>query len=88
MFQKSIEQQKTELADIEERLQAFHKIMLERALSMEERDEYLQMSRYKLELESISHCLRCGNQWEARVESPKRCPACKSSYWNKKKRDN
>ncbi len=30
-------------------------------------------------------CLRCADkhEWESRVPNPKRCPACKSPYWNK-----
>lgn len=31
----------------------------------------------------ICTCLRCGYQWSARTEVPKRCPACKSTRWNK-----
>ena len=27
-------------------------------------------------------CLRCGATWIPRVEAPKRCPSCKSPYWN------
>ena len=26
-------------------------------------------------------CLKCGYEWEAKVEKPKRCPACASPYW-------
>lgn len=28
-------------------------------------------------------CLRCGYKWPPRVENPKKCPGCKSEYWNK-----
>ncbi len=29
-------------------------------------------------------CLRCGHKWVGRTKSePKRCPKCKSPYWNK-----
>lgn len=28
-------------------------------------------------------CLRCLGQWVPRIESPRRCPHCKSPYWNK-----
>ncbi len=28
-------------------------------------------------------CLRCGYSWPPRVDTPARCPACKSQYWNK-----
>jgi predicted Zn-ribbon and HTH transcriptional regulator len=31
-------------------------------------------------------CLRCGNTWNIRTEHPKRCPKCKSPYWNKPRR--
>jgi len=27
-------------------------------------------------------CLRCGCTWVPRIEAPKRCPGCKSPYWN------
>lgn len=27
-------------------------------------------------------CLRCDNEWESRVEFPKRCPVCVSPLWN------
>jgi hypothetical protein len=27
-------------------------------------------------------CLRCGNEWLPYVRKPKRCPKCKSPYWN------
>ena len=26
-------------------------------------------------------CLKCGYEWESRVEMPKQCPACGSPYW-------
>jgi len=28
-------------------------------------------------------CLRCGYTWTLRILFPKRCPKCKSPYWNK-----
>ena len=30
-------------------------------------------------------CLRCGYEWQSKVEHPKRCPGpkCKSQYWDK-----
>lgn len=28
-------------------------------------------------------CLRCGYQWEGRVEKPKNCPHCKAARWDK-----
>ena len=32
-------------------------------------------------------CTRCQHHWLPRIETtPKRCPNCKSPYWNKKKR--
>ena len=34
-------------------------------------------------VDEIMNCLRCGHNWQSRVESPARCPACKSSYWGK-----
>jgi hypothetical protein len=32
-------------------------------------------------------CLRCNHEWNNEVKLPKRCPKCKSPYWNKPKRD-
>lgn len=29
-------------------------------------------------------CLRCGYQWDSRVETPKQCPYCKSYKYGKK----
>ena len=32
-------------------------------------------------------CLRCGKRWWPRLpHKPKRCPACKSPYWNRPRR--
>ena len=32
-------------------------------------------------------CLRCGHKWIPRIEKePKRCPGCKSPYWNQPRR--
>jgi len=29
-------------------------------------------------------CLRCGHKWVPRIKrEPKRCPGCKSPYWNR-----
>lgn len=34
------------------------------------------------------HCLRCGHQWESKLDhSPVQCPSCHSVLWNKKRRD-
>lgn len=33
----------------------------------------------------ICNCLRCGNEWESKVESPKYCPNCKSPAWDRPK---
>lgn len=30
-------------------------------------------------------CLRCSHEWMSKVKEPKRCPKCKSPYWNKPK---
>jgi hypothetical protein len=31
-------------------------------------------------------CLRCGHKWVPRIKrEPKRCPGCKSPYWNRKR---
>ena len=30
-------------------------------------------------------CLMCGYVWDAKVENPKQCPACKRMEWNGKK---
>lgn len=31
-------------------------------------------------------CTRCGHKWVPKiVREPKRCPRCKSPYWNKKR---
>lgn len=27
-------------------------------------------------------CKRCGYKWLPRIKTPKRCPGCKSPYWN------
>lgn len=29
-------------------------------------------------------CLKCGHQWDSRVEKPLSCPACKRYGWDKK----
>lgn len=31
-------------------------------------------------------CKRCNHTWNKRTKKPKRCPACKSPYWNIDKR--
>lgn len=31
------------------------------------------------------NCLRCGNEWESKVEDPKYCPNCKSPAWDRPK---
>jgi rubrerythrin len=31
-------------------------------------------------------CLRCGHTWTLRTIHPKKCPKCKSPYWNKPRR--
>jgi predicted Zn-ribbon and HTH transcriptional regulator len=32
-------------------------------------------------------CKRCGHEWNPRIaEPPKRCPECKSPYWNKERK--
>jgi rubrerythrin len=31
-------------------------------------------------------CQRCGYIWQRRTQQPKRCPNCKSPYWNKPRR--
>jgi len=33
----------------------------------------------------MNTCLRCGNEWVAKVENPKCCPGCKSPAWNRAK---
>jgi predicted Zn-ribbon and HTH transcriptional regulator len=34
----------------------------------------------------VQVCNRCGNNWWKRIPgTPKRCPVCKSPYWNKKR---
>jgi hypothetical protein len=30
----------------------------------------------------MNKCLLCDYKWEARIENPKECPACKSRIWN------
>jgi predicted Zn-ribbon and HTH transcriptional regulator len=30
-------------------------------------------------------CKRCGHTWIARTKDIKRCPKCKSCYWDRKK---
>ena len=35
------------------------------------------------EMVAVTTCLRCGHNWLPRVESPIRCPTCKSPYWGK-----
>lgn len=32
-------------------------------------------------------CIRCGGHWNAKIESPRYCPLCKSPYWNVPIRD-
>lgn len=41
------------------------------------------MSEYPPVSEIINECLRCHHKWITRVTNPKRCPKCKSPYWNK-----
>ncbi len=31
-------------------------------------------------------CLRCGYEWIPRTDTPKKCPGCKSSYYNRPRR--
>jgi predicted Zn-ribbon and HTH transcriptional regulator len=31
-------------------------------------------------------CLRCGYEWEPRVDNPKCCPTCLSRKWNIKRK--
>jgi predicted Zn-ribbon and HTH transcriptional regulator len=31
-------------------------------------------------------CQRCEHTWQNRTQNPKRCPQCKSPYWNKPRR--
>ena len=33
----------------------------------------------------MNKCLRCGNEWEPKVENPKCCPGCKSPAWDRAK---
>jgi hypothetical protein len=28
-------------------------------------------------------CIRCTHAWESEIETPVKCPKCKSVYWNK-----
>ena len=37
-----------------------------------------------IEIKKIT-CERCGYEWVPRVEDIKRCPGCKSPYWQKPK---
>jgi len=30
----------------------------------------------------LNSCLRCGHEWEPKLEEPRQCPKCKSAYWN------
>ncbi len=32
-------------------------------------------------------CLRCGKQWNSHMDTPRRCPACSSYFWNEPPRD-
>jgi Zn finger protein HypA/HybF involved in hydrogenase expression len=34
----------------------------------------------------LAKCLRCKHLWIRRTPKPKRCPKCKSPYWNKPRR--
>jgi len=34
----------------------------------------------------VYKCLRCGYQWQPRIQHPQRCPKCNSPYWNKPRR--
>jgi len=36
---------------------------------------------------SKNECLKCGYNWNARVEDPECCPKCKSYDWNKIKKE-
>ena len=33
-------------------------------------------------------CLRCGYEWQKRIDIPKQCPRCKRYDWNKVKEEN
>lgn len=35
----------------------------------------------------VVKCLRCGREWIPRVPDPKWCPACKSPYWNRPRKN-
>ena len=34
----------------------------------------------------MKRCIRCGWEWEAKVENPAQCPKCHSPLWNKERR--
>lgn len=34
----------------------------------------------------MATCLRCGNEWEPRKASPKKCPSCQNPNWNRPRR--
>lgn len=40
------------------------------------------MKPMKVRLQFLT-CLRCLGKWIPRTEAPRRCPHCKSPYWNK-----
>ena len=33
-------------------------------------------------------CLRCGHEWTRKQEQPKRCPKCKTPYWDSPRKSN
>lgn len=56
-------------------------------LDFEEQQDTLpniQSSQRTLQKRQLK-CLRCGYEWTPFVRKPKRCPSCKSPYWNQPK---
>jgi predicted Zn-ribbon and HTH transcriptional regulator len=42
---------------------------------------YYPSTTMKIELQTI-HCKRCGWNWSPRTSDVRRCPKCKSFYWD------
>ena len=35
----------------------------------------------------MKKCLRCGYEWETKIDNPRFCPNCNSPYWDKAKKN-
>lgn len=51
------------------------------------REEALEKAKAIMNGEHKLHCLRCGAYWIPRKPNPVQCPRCKSTLWNKSRKE-